>query len=119
MDITSSIYVIEHIMYYYIGYNNPIEYKLYWILNVAYLIYCYHISLGIPESSSTLPFLGYLCETRAIYTSTGTDMCFFPFTYQGQTFYSCSFANNTLLNNNGAPWCATEVRHLGSTLCHR
>jgi hypothetical protein len=35
--------------------------------------------------------LGYLCETRAIYTSTGSDMCTFPFTYQGKTYTRYQF----------------------------
>ena len=67
---------------------------------------------GTSEAATTIPLLGYLCETRHIYTSTGSDMCHFPFTYQGKTYMSCSYENNTLLNNNGAPWCATEVKIL-------
>ena len=54
-------------------------------------------------------YLGYLCEARPILTISGSDLCQFPFQYQGKTFTSCSMDNNTLLNNNGAPWCATEV----------
>ena len=60
-------------------------------------------------SSTLKPVLGYLCETRHISTLGGTEMCRFPFVYQGRTYASCSFENNTMLNNNGAPWCATEV----------
>ncbi len=40
------------------------------------------------------------------------DMCQFPFSYLGKTYLSCSFENNSLLNNNGLPWCATEVKTL-------
>jgi len=50
----------------------------------------HHIPDG-PEATSTKPFLGYLCETRAIYTSTGSDMCTFPFTYQGKTYTRYQF----------------------------
>ena len=77
--------------------------KLWFKLKVYFLF-----SDGL-EAQSTKPFLGYLCETRAIYTQTGNDMCWFPFSFQGKTYTSCSFENNTLLNNSGLPWCATEV----------
>jgi hypothetical protein len=51
---------------------------------------------------------------RPIPTLGGTDLCYFPFQYQGVTYTSCSLDNNTLLNNNGAPWCATEVIHISN-----
>jgi hypothetical protein len=70
----------------------------------------YNFASGASEAATTMPLLGYLCETRHIYTASGTDMCYFPFTYQGKTYTSCSFESNSQLNNNGAPWCATEVR---------
>ena len=62
-------------------------------------------------STNTKAVLGYLCETRPIPTQGGGDLCQFPFQYQGQNYTSCAFVNNTLLNNNGAPWCATEVEY--------
>ena len=64
---------------------------------------------GDDPSATTKYILGYLCETRQIQTLAGNEMCYFPFQYIGKTYTSCSFENNTLLNNNGLPWCATEV----------
>ena len=60
-------------------------------------------------TTATKPLLGYLCETRQTLLLSGTDMCYFPFVFQGITYTSCSLVNNSLLNNHGAPWCATEV----------
>jgi hypothetical protein len=80
-----------------------------WPLQMNNLDNSIKLTQGGLASASTKPFLGYLCETRPITTLAGTDMCQFPFSYQGKTYTSCSFENNSLLNNNGAPWCATEV----------
>ncbi len=68
-----------------------------------------NVNDGNPTTTSN-PLLGYLCETRLMTTVSGTDTCYFPFQYQGKTYSSCSLDNNTLINNNGAPWCITDVR---------
>jgi hypothetical protein len=34
---------------------------------------------------------------------------FFDIEFENCLILSCSLENNTLLNNNGAPWCATDV----------
>jgi len=40
------------------------------------------------------------CETI------GGDKCVFPFTYQGRMYFSCTGDDS----DNGAPWCAVQVR---------
>lgn len=66
---------------------------------------------GDPTTTSK-PLLGYLCETRIMTTLSGTDSCTFPFTYQGKTYTSCSYDDNSVLNNNGLPWCVTDVSRI-------
>jgi hypothetical protein len=75
--------------------------------NTAGTYYDFNVD-GDPNATPNF-ILGYLCETRPIPTLAGNDMCYFPFQYQGKNYTGCSFDNNTLLNNNGLPWCATEV----------
>lgn len=69
----------------------------------------YNISTDGDPSLTQKPLLGYLCETRIMTTASGSDTCFFPFNYQGKTYTTCSYENNSLLNNNGLPWCMTDV----------
>jgi hypothetical protein len=75
--------------------------------NVAGSYYAY--TANDDASTNTKSVLGYLCETRPITIQGGGDLCQFPFKFQGKTYTSCALENNTLLGNNGQPWCATEV----------
>jgi len=101
------------------GYPNPngnycVAFKYLKLVNVpcdSSTPFYYDKANDTNPSTTTKPLLGYLCETRIMTDVTGTDSCYFPFQYVGKTYYSCSLDNNTLLNNNGAPWCASDVSY--------
>ena len=106
--------------YYFYSQGNCVAWKHLKLVNVPCdnsLATFHDVTTDGDAKNSTKTFLGYLCETRQIQTINGADMCYFPFVYQGNTYTSCSFENNTLLNNNGAPWCATEVSISSTNTC--